>query len=299
MPPRLTGVQPPMERRSAPRLGRFLTVDRVRSASCGGVSRMQAGGRFAPVGAAFRGYLRGQSLCGLWNDPVCLTVFSRRAAPGGSRFAASRTLRPPFSRLTGRVCTRMGEERSTTPWQRPFGGAERRERTAGGVWRAFQRECLHILSRPAPVKCTSACNGGQKSAERAAGLHLWPRGRAASRVGSPALERRFTGSAGLRASRAGGWEPARGPEKRAGGRPEPPDRAGAFLCSKERTGYPAPHTHPCRARPAARPPCPRAGTKEPDPAAEGLETGLALRAAARHLTAARNGGCVLLRCPRR
>ena len=165
MPPRLTGVQPLMERRSAP--GR-------------GVSRMQAGGRFAPVGAAFRGYLRGQSLCGLWNDPVCLTVFSRRAAPGGSRFAASRTLRPPFSRLTGRVCARMGEERFT-PWQRPFGGAERRERAAGGVWRAFQRECLHILSRPAPVKCTSACNGGQKSAERAAGLHLWPRGRIAFR----------------------------------------------------------------------------------------------------------------------
>lgn len=270
-----------MERRSAP--GR-------------GVSRMQAGGRFAPVGAAFRGYLRGQSLCGLWNDPVCLTVFSRRAAPGGSRFAASRALQPPFSRLTGRICIRL-EDTGSASAQRPFGGAERRERAAGGVWRAFQRECLHILSRPAPGKCTSACNGGQKSAERAAGLHLWPRGRAASRVGSPALERRFTGSAGLRASRAGG-EPARDPEGRAGGPSEPPDRAGAFLCSKGRTGYPAPHTHSCRARPAARPLCP-AGAKEPAPAAEGLETGLALRAAARHLTAARNGGCVLLRCPRR
>lgn len=180
MPPRLTGVQPPVKRRSAPRLGRFLTVDRVRYAPCGGVSRMQAGGVLPLSERLSGGICADKSLCGLRNDPVCLTVFPRQAAPGGSRFAASRTFRPSFSRLTGRICIRL-EDTGSASAQRPFGGAERRERTAGGVWRAFQRECLHILSRPAPGKCTSACNGGQKSAERAAGLHLWPRGRIAFR----------------------------------------------------------------------------------------------------------------------
>ena len=254
-------------------------------------------GRFAPVGAAFRGYLRGQSLCGLWNDPVCLTVFSRRAAPGGSRFAASRTLRPPFSRLTGRVCARMGRSGPR------LGSGPSAAQSAGkgppeGSDARFDANASISSPGLRPGNARPRAAAGKKARSGPLIRVSLTVGRAASRVGPPTLERRFTGSAGLRASRAGG-EPARDPEGRAGGPSEPPDRAGAFLCSKERTGYPAPHTHPCRARPAARPPCPRAGTKEPDPAAEGLETGLALRAAARHLTAARNGGCVLLRCPRR
>lgn len=292
-------MRPSSDRRStadgAPlraRPGRRPTIGRARYAPGRGVSRMQAGGRFAPVGAAFRGYLRGQSLCGLWNDPVCLTVFFRREP-------LRRLPRPPAAVLPPDGHLRPGAEKYGSDFaQRPCGGAERRERAAGGGDARFSADASISSPGLRPGNARPRAAAGKKARSGPLIRVSLTVGRAASRVGPPTLERRFTGSAGLRASRAGG-EPARDPEGRAGGPSEPPDRAGAFLCSKERTGYPAPHTHPCRARPAARPPCPRAGTKEPDPAAEGLETGLALRAAARHLTAARNGGCVLLRCPRR
>ena len=118
----------------------------------------------------------------------------------------------------------------------------RRRRAPGkGRWRGLARVSARMPPYPLPARVREMHVRVQRRAKKhGAGddLHLWPRGRAASRVGSPALERRFTGSADLRASRAGGWEPARGPEKRAGGPSEPPDRAGAFLCSKERTGIP-------------------------------------------------------------
>ncbi len=174
-----------MERRSAPRRGRFLTADRVRSASRRAVSQGLTAGVLRSAGAALHGpSAQAKAHAGPGRTRPAWPVSRggqrppgaalQAPAPSGRRFAVSSALRPPFFRLTGRVCARMEDMGLSA--QRPCGGAERRERAATGVWRPFQCECLHILSPPRARKCTSACNGGQKSAKRAADPRFSDRG---------------------------------------------------------------------------------------------------------------------------
>lgn len=123
----------------------------------------------------------GKSPCGTPAGPGPLGRFSGRITSGGSCFAGSHALRPPFFRLPGRVCARVG---GGVPDLCPA-ALRRRRAPEKGRWRGLTRVPARMLPYPLPAPRPETARPRATAGEKA---RSGPRGAVSADVKSAVRE---------------------------------------------------------------------------------------------------------------